>query len=635
MSPSIMKRRTAHPSRYLPMALLLVAASTGATACAPSNTQEEGESSESELQTIGPDAMVGTIALGESVVVTYTKTPLYRVLRYHGTAGDHLEMKVTRSGVRAEDMRAWIARPNGSVIRAGSRGNATADLDSDGDVFLVTRQDRLENATVTVTLTGAHASHPVFDLPAWALGRDLAVPIDCTVNSTSGATPFHVDGTFRVEPGTALQPRAALTWTKEAPFVDGGNLDKQIGHKLLTEDLATYYGTRAPLALFLDPSSYGKPSGWGDKLVIEAETPTRFSVFYEYSQGSTPNVYKVHGPSSAMQIDPDGIAFTFSRRGSNAMDYPNHSIACHAKASAPACPTCAVPHPCAFGYSEIDHVCTRPPAPVKQPRVFTDITAAPYSTCALDTGGKATCWGANNSFVRPETFKQVVAGEKYHCGITTSDELSCWESYGQHVNWNTLPYDTFSKLAIGSAHACALRKSDGSARCWGSIDRAIVPAGAFVDIVAAAEHTCALDGAGAIKCWGQDYRMGAGVTPPAGTFKKLSASPFLFCGLRDTGAMVCWGSYVSGIYGNMAGNGTPHDFGGSYVDLAAGSGKACGIDASHVVHCVGFGNGSNDPFEGAMYTKIAFGFAHACAIDVDGDAHCFGSSTAATSPPSP
>jgi hypothetical protein len=622
--------------RWLPIGLALLAASVGQTACSsPDQGPDEGESSESELQTIGPDAIVGPIALGESVVVTYTKTPLYRVLRYHGTAGDHLEMKVTRNGVRAEDMRAWIAHTNGSVIRAGSRGQATADLDTDGDVYLVVRQDRLEDTTVLVTLTGAHASHPVFDLPAWALGRELVVPVDCTVKSTTGTTPFHVDGAFRVEPGTATQPRAALAWTKETAFVDGGNLDKQIGHKLLTEDLATYYGARAPLSLFLDPASYGKPSGWGDTLVIEAETPARFSVFFEYAQGSTPNVYKVHGPSSAMQIDPDGIAFSFSRRGSNAMDYPDHSITCHGKAAAPACATCAVPHPCAYGYTEVLGVCTRPPAPVKSPRVFTDITAAPYSTCALDTGGKATCWGPNNSFVRPETFKQVVAGEKYHCGITTSDELSCWESYGQHVNWNTLPYDTFGKLAIGSAHACALRKNGGTARCWGSIDQATVPTGAFVDIVAAAEHTCALDAAGTITCWGNDYRMGGVGNTPPGKFKKLSASPYLFCGLRDTGALVCWGSYVSGIYGNMAGNGAAHDFGGSYVDVAAGSSEACGIDANHVVHCVGFANGSDDAFDGAMFTKIAFGFGHRCAIDVDGEAHCFGSSTAATSPPSP
>lgn len=613
----------------------MLLASAAPLACAPSAPSgDDGESSESALQTIGPDAMVGPIALGESVVVSYTKNPLYRVLAYHGTAGDHLDVKVTRAGVRADDMRAWIAHTNGSVIRAGSSGSVTADLDSDGDVLLVVRQDRLEDTTVLVTLTGAHLSRPLFELPAWALGRDLGLPVDCTVNSPSGVTPFHVDGTFRVEPGTAVQPRAALTWTNETAFVDGGNLEKQIGHKLLTEDLATYYGTRAPLSLFLDPASYGKSSGWGETLKIDAETPSRFSVFYEYSQGSTPSVYKVHGPSAAMQLDPDGIAFTFARAGSNAMDYPGYSIACHGKVVAPACPTCAVPHPCSYGFTEVLGLCTRPPAPVKSPRVFTDITAAPYSTCALDAGGKATCWGANNSFVRPETFTQVVAGEMYHCGITTAGELSCWESYGLHVNWNTLPYDTFSKVAVGHAHACALRKSDGSARCWGSLDQATVPAGSFVELAAAADTTCALDAAGTIHCWGQDYRMG-GVAPPPGTFKKLSASPFLFCGLRDTGALVCWGSYVSGIYGNMAGTATPHDFGGDYVDLAAGSGAACGIDASHVVHCVGFRNGDGSYLENAMFTRIAFGSGHTCAIDVDGEAHCFGTSIAATNPPSP
>ena len=99
--------------------------------------------------------------------------------------------------------------------------------------------------------------------------------------------------------------------------------------------------------------------------------------------------------------------------------------------------------------------------------------------------------------------------------------------------------------------------------------------------------------------------------------------------------MVCWGSYVSGIYGNMAGTGTAHDFGGTYVDLAAGSSAACGIDASHIVHCVGLHHMDNYPLEGAMFTKLAFGSGHACAIDVDGEAHCFGTTTAATSPLGP
>ncbi len=630
-----MKIRNASLLRYLAIGLALAATAAGPAACAsPSSSGDDGESSDSALQSIGPDAMLGTIALGESVVVSYTKNPLYRVLRYVGTAGDHIDVKITRAGVRADDMRAWVAHTNGSVIRTGSSGSVSADLDTDGDVYLVVRQDRLEDTTVLVTLTGAHASHPLFDMPAWSLGRDLALPVDCTVNSPSGVTPFHVDGTFRVEPGTALQPRAALTWAHETPFVDGGNIEKQIGHKLFTEDLATYYGARAPVSLFLDPASYGKSSSWGETLVIDDETPTRFSVFYQYSQGSTPAVYKVHGPSAAMQLDPDGIAFTFARAGSNAMDYPGYTIACHGKAAAPSCATCSVPHPCSYGFTEIEGVCTRPPAPVKSPRVFTDITAAPYSTCALDAGGKVTCWGPNNSFVRPETFTQVAAGEMYHCGITTAGELSCWQSYGQHVNWNTLPYDTFSKVAVGATHACALRAADGTARCWGSMNQASVPAGSFVDIVAAADTTCALDAAGSIACWGQDYRMG-GVAPPSGKFKKLSASPYLVCGLRDTGALVCWGSYVSGIYGNVAGDGTPHDFGGSYVDLAAGSGAACGIDAGHVVHCVGFRNGEGAPLENALYTKIAFGALHTCAIDVDGEAVCFGTSTAAVNPPSP
>lgn len=312
------------------------------------------------------------------------------------------------------------------------------------------------------------------------------------------------------------------------------------------------------------------------------------------------------------------------------MDYPNHSIACRAKALAPACPTCAVPHPCAYGYTEVEGVCTRPPAPVKEPRVFKDISAGPDSTCAVDIAGKVTCWARNNSFVRPETFKRVITGEMYNCGLTIADDLTCWLSYGLHVNWNTLPYEAFSQLAIGSAHACGLRSADGTARCWGRIKQAAVPTTPFVDIVAAAEHTCALDAAGAITCWGDDYRMGGVGHAPTGTFKKIAGSPYLFCGLRDTGALVCWGSYASGMYTNMAGNAAAHDFGGNYVDLAAASGVAWGIDANHVLYRIS--SRGHEPFTDARYTKISSSGGATCAIDVDGEAHCFGSSA---NPPSP
>jgi len=50
----------------------LIAMALAVEGCAPSGDDESAESSENELQAIGPDAIVGTIALGENVIVTHT-----------------------------------------------------------------------------------------------------------------------------------------------------------------------------------------------------------------------------------------------------------------------------------------------------------------------------------------------------------------------------------------------------------------------------------------------------------------------------------------------------------------------------------------------------------------------------------
>jgi hypothetical protein len=595
-----------------------------------SEAAQDSGTTESDLQSIDPAAIVGIIQLGEVRVVDYSPKPLYRALRYAGRAGDHLEMKVTRADVAADDMRVWFARPNGSVIRTGYNGESSVDLDRDEDILLVLRQEELQVTTVSVSLTGAHASKPAFDLPDWALGHELPTTLQCRVRSPSGVKPFTVNGSYRVERGSATQPRASLIWTEPNVFDDGGDTDKNIGHDLLTRDMATLYGARAPVGLFRDPAEYNVTRDFGDRLAIEKETADRFATFFEYKQGQTPNLITVRGPSAAMGLTTDaigkGIGFSFDRAGSNALDYPDYSIHCEGTVYAPPFATYA----CAAGYTEIGGSCLKPVSPIPAPRTFVDVSAGPYSTCALDTDGKATCWTSNNAFVRPERFLQVVAGEKYQCGITTDSELSCWENWGQDINWNLLPYDTFTEVAVGHQHACAIRKSDGSLRCWGSNDlgQATPPTGAFVQVVAHDDHSCAIRTDGTIACWGKDYRVLA--DPPAGKFTQLSASSHLFCGLRDTGAVVCWGSYAPSLVNKIAGDPTPVDIGGNYTSIVAASGAVCGFAADHKVHCER--RLDSYPFEGKLLTKIAFGDAHACAVDLDGDISCYG---AAHNPPAP
>ena len=274
-------------------------------------------------------------------------------------------------------MRVWFAVRRQRGPR-GSRGEATIDL-------VVTRtssrarHETLEPTTVTVTLTGG-TRRAVFACP-WAMAAS-ACPARLTVN---GASTFHVDGVMRVEQGTApsLEPRYVVRATAFAAATSTGQ-----SAQALTEDLATYYGTRAPVGLFSRPASYGASSSWGERLVIEEETPARFGVFYEYKQGSTPNVYAVRGPSATMRIDPDGLAFSFARRGSNAMDYPDHAVGCEGR---PPRRVCTAPSPSVHaGALEVEVVPQASPPGRRRgcsPRSAQDPTPP-----ARRPNGKATCW---------------------------------------------------------------------------------------------------------------------------------------------------------------------------------------------------------------------------------------------------
>jgi alpha-tubulin suppressor-like RCC1 family protein len=134
-----------------------------------------------------------------------------------------------------------------------------------------------------------------------------------------------------------------------------------------------------------------------------------------------------------------------------------------------------------------------------------------------------------------------------------------------------------SGLATGNAHTCALDGA-GGVLCWGSNTsgqlgsagpplghgfptRATVPV-TLVSLVAGGEHTCGLTAAGAAYCWGSNSngQLGNGTIGgtfiPAGpvsgglTFVSLSAGGSYTCGVTPSGAIYCWGANASGQLGD-------------------------------------------------------------------------------------
>ncbi len=175
-------------------------------------------------------------------------------------------------------------------------------------------------------------------------------------------------------------------------------------------------------------------------------------------------------------------------------------------------------------------------------------------------------------------------------------------------------------VAAGHEHSCAAL-SDGSARCWGDGEASQLGNGASVDslvpvsvsnfnnftqVVAAAGHSCGLEG-GSAYCWGGNTNGVLGDNNPGtpsnvpvqvlmlSNIVELSASAFHSCARLMDGKVHCWGKGQQGQLGNGAAVDSP-------VPVAV-----TGLPAPAV--------------------SIAAGNDHSCAVLNNGDAYCWGYDT--------
>lgn len=311
---------------------------------------------------------------------------------------------------------------------------------------------------------------------------------------------------------------------------------------------------------------------------------------------------------------------------------------------------------------------------------FASIAAGTGLSCGIALDGATYCWGNNRwgalgggpnvalgNFYGPilvsggHSFGSLQPGQLHTCGIESSGQLSCW---GRNVEGQLGTGTTAGPETCGST-ACA------------SAPIAVVTGGQFRSLSLGFRHTCGVDGAGQIHCWGDNSFgqlgigfAGDGTSAPTAVandgveYVSVTAGQYHTCALSVGGEIYCWGQNAHGESGPLGGTVCPvNDIvrhctpsptrvgsGVGFTEVRAGGTHTCGLAASGEVYCWGH-NGAGQlgvsPLVTARrcadaglgescsttplrvettisFAAISAGGAHTCGLDSESQAYCWG-----------
>lgn len=324
--------------------------------------------------------------------------------------------------------------------------------------------------------------------------------------------------------------------------------------------------------------------------------------------------------------------------------------------------------------------CSRRPVRVPTEARFVQLTAGEWHTCALTREGDAWCWGlassellGTDSLPAPPDSGQLLSSTPGHppvraaagtrfltlslgtfhtCGLTTDTLVVCW-----------------GRNEVGQLGSDSLmgwcQRGDGQALACRGTPVAVNAGAALVAVEASFRHTCALDAAGALYCWGQ------WVPREAGEMAAESRRPMRIDSLMALHALDCGQSLSVAL----SQDGLPFEWGWDFheslneytaartpfsplsenpekarqsapllVSVVAGGMHRCGLTAEGVAYCwghnergqLGTGKGKDVPLEdrgrwnpgpvagGLAFRLLTAGGSHTCGLTADGSAYCWG-----------
>jgi alpha-tubulin suppressor-like RCC1 family protein len=247
---------------------------------------------------------------------------------------------------------------------------------------------------------------------------------------------------------------------------------------------------------------------------------------------------------------------------------------------------------------------TRPtPVQVMDAPSYRSISAGGRHSCGITSGGDLRCWGwglygqlgnGNTTTnvatpIQPQggiRFERVSAGARHTCALTADGSAYCWgdNQHGQLGDGGSTMRTTptrvstalrFTRISAGARHTCAIAQ-DGTAWCWGDnregqlgngslspsrtpTDVRSAPGFRLASVSAGGSHTCGIDAAGVVYCWGagQFGQLGNGARILVGNpvqvgvalFTDLVVGSAHTCGVSRGTAAFCWGLNAFGQLG--------------------------------------------------------------------------------------